>query len=60
MIRGGGVFAEFVKRFRAGLVSKAHRPLYHPMLGLRVIKKNKTNRSRVALSDFGVDGGEQF
>ena len=28
-----------VKRFRGGLVFKAHRLLYHSTLGLRVIKK---------------------
>ena len=30
-----------VQRFRGGLVSKAHRLLYHLTLGLRAIKKNK-------------------
>ena len=30
-----------VKRFRGGLVFKAHRLLYHSSLGLRVIKKKK-------------------
>jgi len=30
-----------VKRFRSGLVFKAHRLLYHSTLGLRVIKKEK-------------------
>jgi len=30
-----------VKRFRGGLVFKAHRLLYHSTLGLRVIKKKK-------------------
>ena len=30
-----------VKRFRGGLVFKAHRLLYHPTLGSRVIKKKK-------------------
>ena len=28
-----------VKRFRGGLVFKAHRLVYHTTLGLRVIKK---------------------
>jgi len=32
-----------VKRFRGGLVIKAHRRLYHSTLGLRVIKKRKKN-----------------
>jgi hypothetical protein len=30
-----------VKRFRGGLVFKAHRLVYHSTLGLRVIKKEK-------------------
>jgi len=30
-----------VKRFRGGLVFKAHRLVYHSTLGLRVIKKRK-------------------
>jgi len=30
-----------LKRFRGGLVFKAHRLLYHSTLGLRVIKKKK-------------------
>ena len=36
-----------MKRFRGGLVSKAHSLLYHSTLGLRVIKKKKR-----ALSQF--------
>ena len=32
-----------VKRFRGGLVSKAHRLVYHSTLGLRVIKQKKKN-----------------
>ena len=35
------------KRFRGGLVCKAHRLLYHSTLGLRVIKK-KTGQSKHA------------
>ena len=31
-----------MKRFRGGLVFKAHRLLYHSTLGLSVIKKKKT------------------
>ena len=34
-----------VKRFRGGLVFKAHRPLYHSTLGLRVIKKKREGTS---------------
>ena len=30
-----------VRRFRGGLVFKAHRPLYHSTLGLRVIKRRE-------------------
>jgi len=33
-----------VKRFRDGLVFKAHRLVYHSTLGLRVIKKKKKIR----------------
>ena len=33
-----------MKRFRGGLVFKAHRLLYHSTLGLRVIKKKKKVR----------------
>ena len=32
------------KRFRGGLVFKAHRWLYHPILGSRLIKKKKQCR----------------
>jgi len=31
-----------MKRFRGGLVVKAHRLLYHSTLGLRVMKKKKS------------------
>jgi len=34
-----------VKRFRGGLVCKAHRLLYHSTLGPRVIKKKKKKRT---------------
>ena len=37
-----------VKRFRGGLVFKAHRLVYHPTLGLRVIKKKKRSTSEAA------------
>jgi len=39
-----------VKRFRGGLVCKAHRRLYHSTLGLSVIKKKKR------ILGFGVWG----
>ena len=32
-----------MQRFRGGLVSKAHRRLYHSTLGLRVIKQKKSH-----------------
>ena len=33
-----------MKRFRGGLVFKAHRLLFHSTLGLRVIKKKRSYR----------------
>ena len=36
-----GTLGSNVKRFRGGLVFKAHRLLYHSTLGSRVIKKKK-------------------
>ena len=39
--RGSQPLYKNVDRFRCGLVFKAHRLLYHPNLGLRVIKKKK-------------------
>jgi len=36
-----------VKRFRGGLVFKAHRPLYPSALGLRVIKKRRDTKDVV-------------
>jgi len=35
-----------VKRFRGGLVFKAHRLLYHSTLGWRVIKKEKIGQKK--------------
>jgi len=35
-----------VKRFRGGLVFKAHRLLYHSTLGLRVLKKKKKKKKK--------------
>jgi len=43
-----------VKRFRGGLVFKAHRRLYHSTLGWRVIKKKKNQKKK---SDLCVDFG---
>ena len=37
-----------MKRFQGGLVFKAHRPLYHSVLGSRVIKKKKKYRGASA------------
>jgi len=48
-----------VKRFRGGLVFKAHRLLYHSTLGLRVIKKKKKVPRRTTdcfQCVFGVPG----
>ena len=39
-----------VKRFRGGLVSKAHRPVYHSTLGSRVIQKKKQQRDHHLLA----------
>ena len=36
-----------MKRFRDGLVCKAHRLLYHSTLGLRVIKKKRSKNVAV-------------
>jgi len=49
-----GTLGRNVKRFRGGLVLKAHRLLYHSTLGSRVIKKKK-------VQGFGlrVEGGHQ-
>jgi hypothetical protein len=33
-----------MQRFRGGLVSKAHRRVYHIILGLRVITKKKKSK----------------
>ena len=40
-----------VKRFRAGLVLKAHRLLHHSTLGSRVIKKKEKGAVRVTEVD---------
>ena len=40
-----------VQRFRGGLVFKAHRLLYLSTLGLRVIKKKRSDE-RIPLADF--------
>ena len=39
-----------VKRFREGLVSKAHRLVYHSTLGLRVTKRRERDMGRRGLS----------
>ena len=39
-----------VKRFRGGLVYKAHRLLHHSTLGSRVIKKKKWGKAPEALA----------
>ena len=45
--RGQGWGVE-VKRFRGGLVFKAHRLVYHSTLGLRVIKKKGVDGYKAA------------
>ena len=42
-------------RFRGGLAFKAHRPLYHSTLGLRVIKKKKKYSAAKAGGGRAVD-----
>jgi len=52
----GKVDVDEEKRFRGGLVFKAHRLLYHSTLGLRVIRRTGRRRSgcakRRSASDF--------
>ena len=38
-----------VKRFRGGLLFKAHRRFYHSTLGLRVIQRKKTRKTKTDL-----------
>jgi len=45
-----------VQRFRGGLVFKAHRLLYHPTLGLRVMKKKKKEFDLAKRKIKGVQG----
>jgi len=45
-----------VKRFRGGLVFKAHRLLYHSTLGWRVIKKKMKAWVRVEGLEIRVQG----
>ena len=52
----GQVLRRNVKRFRGGLVCKAHRLLYHSTLGLRVIKKKK-KRSDLQVSRKRTSSG---
>ena len=44
-----------MKRFREGLVFKAHRLLYHATLGLRVIKKKVGTAEGVVFVEVDVD-----
>jgi len=56
LYRGGLVWplmTRAVKRFRGGLVLKAHRLLYHSTLDLRVIKKKKTRAETPATTSDG-------
>ena len=43
-----------MKRFRGGLVFKAHRLAYHSTLGWKVIKKKKK------VEGFGVNPADEF
>ena len=43
-----------VKRFRGGLVVKAHRLVYHATLGVRVIKKKKRDPAAAEVSIRGA------
>ena len=47
-----------LKRLREGLVSKAHRPLYHSALGSRVIKKEKKKLESLD-ADTPPGGGDE-
>ena len=42
-----------VKRFRGGLVFKAHRLLHHSILGLRVMKKKRRDLVVLVMDDLG-------
>jgi len=53
-----GGYARNVKRFRGGLVVKAHRLLYHSNLGLRVIKKKKKVRTETGAPHAPISGKE--
>ena len=46
-----------MKRFRGGLVFKAHRLVYHSTLGLRVITKRKQKICRVLLQVLSLEKG---
>ena len=48
LFRGNG------KRFRGGLVFKAHRLVYHSTLGLRVITKKKKKKKKKKGADIGI------
>jgi len=45
-----------VKRFRGGIVFKAHRLLYHSILGLRAIQKKKKKKRAARRRCPGVGG----
>jgi len=53
-----------VKRFRGGLVFKAHRLVYHSTLGMRVIKQRREDQSVAGAGgaralDWISDGAER-
>ena len=49
------MFEEVQKRFRGGLVFKAHRWLYHSTLGSRVIKKKRRRSSAESTRVVNID-----
>jgi len=51
--RGYLLLRRNVKRFRGGLVFKAHRLVYHSTLGLRVIKKKKKKKKKLPRPPLG-------
>ena len=51
VLQTGQLLRRIVKRFRGGLVLKAHGLLYHPTLGSLVINRKKKARSRSQLKE---------
>ena len=58
MGEGVGPLRRNVKRFRGGLVFKAHRLVYHSTLGSRVIKEGSVGKTGIdgeAVESFGQE-----